>query len=301
MPGRSRHRARSAAPLPPVPADGRSGGGPRPSTTGARRPTCRSHRPRRRRPSCAASPRRRRRRSTSRRPGVESPGSPPVCGPEAAEAVAAVLASGWLTTGPQVQEFEREMGEYSRSRGRDRRLSLAPPLSSWRFVRSGCRRARRYWLRRTFCGAVNAILRAGLVPVLVDVNPFTLMPDAETTAKAVARAGGVDAMTIVALRWLPGTGARDGRGRRPPASGSRVMGTRRTRSARSSATSRSARCRGRPASVSTRPRTSRSAKGAWSPPPIPTSLGRGSAWPAARHDEGCVGPVSPRRQLALHR
>ncbi|MCP2335059.1 perosamine synthetase [Actinomadura rupiterrae] len=41
----------------------------------------------------------------------------------------------------------------------------------------------------TFCGAVNAILHAGLRPVLVDVDEDTLVPSEETVAKAAARTG----------------------------------------------------------------------------------------------------------------
>jgi dTDP-4-amino-4,6-dideoxygalactose transaminase len=51
----------------------------------------------------------------------------------------------------------------------------------------------------TFCGAVHAIVHAGLRPVLVDVDPHTQMPDAATTAAAVRREGRADA--LVALHY----------------------------------------------------------------------------------------------------
>jgi perosamine synthetase len=55
----------------------------------------------------------------------------------------------------------------------------------------------------TFCGAVHAIVQAGLTPVLADIDPDTLMPDADSTAAAVARAGGVDAMVALHFAGAP--------------------------------------------------------------------------------------------------
>jgi dTDP-4-amino-4,6-dideoxygalactose transaminase len=55
----------------------------------------------------------------------------------------------------------------------------------------------------TFCGAVHAIVHAGLQPVLADVNPDTLMPDAATVAEAAERAGGVDAMVVLHFAGHP--------------------------------------------------------------------------------------------------
>jgi perosamine synthetase len=102
-----------------------------------------------------------------------------------------------VTTGPEVSEFEREIGRWI---GCDQAIAV-----------SSCTQGIELSLRAlglepgakvlastmTFCGAVNAILHAGLRPVLVDVDPATLMPDARTTAEAVDRADGVDAMTVV--------------------------------------------------------------------------------------------------------
>src|SRR6266705_1889265 len=55
----------------------------------------------------------------------------------------------------------------------------------------------------TFCGAVHAIVNAGLAPVLVDCDAVTLAPDAATTAAAAARAGGVDAMVVLHYAGYP--------------------------------------------------------------------------------------------------
>src|SRR5438309_4292005 len=112
---------------------------------------------------------------------------------EAQQAAASALASGWVTTGPQVGEFEREFA--------------ARVGASHAVAVSSCTAAIEIALRTldlppgsrvltstlTFCGAVHAILHAGLQPVLVDVNPDMLMPDAETTAAA----GSADALLVL--------------------------------------------------------------------------------------------------------
>jgi len=123
--------------------------------------------------------------------------------PAAAPAVAEVLTSGWLTTGPQVGAFEREFAAYVETEHavavascttalelslRSLRLPAgAPVLSS----------------TVTFCGAVNAILHAGLRPVLVDVDLDTLMPDADSVAAAVRRSGPPSAAVVLHFAGHP--------------------------------------------------------------------------------------------------
>jgi perosamine synthetase len=115
--------------------------------------------------------------------------------PEAREAAMRVLESGWVTTGPEVTAFESELASWVGAR-------YAIGVSS-------CTAAIEIALRAmqlkpgsrvvtstiTFCGAIHAIVHAGHRPVLVDVDPETLMPNAYTVA-AAAR-GGVDAMVAV--------------------------------------------------------------------------------------------------------
>jgi dTDP-4-amino-4,6-dideoxygalactose transaminase len=123
--------------------------------------------------------------------------------PEARAAADAVLASGWVTTGPEVTAFEREFAAWVTA-------EHAVAVSS-------CTAAIQLALRAlqlppgskvlspvmTFCGAVHAIVHAGLTPVLVDIDPETLMPDAATTAAAAARAGGADAMVVLHFAGAP--------------------------------------------------------------------------------------------------
>ena len=132
--------------------------------------------------------------STDRIPFARTPMSE-----EAPAAVARVLSSGWVTTGPEVAAFEQEFAAWM---GADHAVAV-----------ESCTAALELSLRAlrlppgspvltstiTFCGAVNAILHAGLRPVLVDVDPRTLMPDERTTAAAVRTAG--DPAAMVALHF----------------------------------------------------------------------------------------------------
>jgi dTDP-4-amino-4,6-dideoxygalactose transaminase len=122
---------------------------------------------------------------------------------EAQAAVARVLASGWVTTGPEVAAFEQEFAAWT---GAEHGVAV-----------SSCTAALELSLRSlglpqgskvltstiTFCGAVNAILHAGLRPVLVDVDPVTLMPDERTTATAVRIEGAPAAMVALHFAGHP--------------------------------------------------------------------------------------------------
>ena len=123
--------------------------------------------------------------------------------PEAVDEVARVLASGWLTTGPQVGEFERELAEYV---GAPHAVAVASCTAAIELSLRALKLppgAKVLTSTMTFCGAVHAIVHAGLRPVLVDVNPETLMPDAATTAAAVEREGPVDAMVALHFGGYP--------------------------------------------------------------------------------------------------
>jgi dTDP-4-amino-4,6-dideoxygalactose transaminase len=123
--------------------------------------------------------------------------------PEARDAVAEVLASGWVTTGPEVGQFEREIAEFVDA---PYGVAVASCTAAIELALRGLHLdpgAKVLTSTMTFCGAVNAIIHAGLEPVLVDVDPVTLMPDARTTAEAVHRAGGVDGMVVVHYGGYP--------------------------------------------------------------------------------------------------
>src|SRR6266536_653258 len=122
---------------------------------------------------------------------------------EARQAAARVLDSGWVTTGPEVLAFEGELAEWV---GAGNAVAVA-----------SCTAAIELSLRAlglppganvltstmTFCGAVHAIVHAGLVPVLADIDPVTLCSDASACAAAARRAGGVDAMVVTHYAGYP--------------------------------------------------------------------------------------------------
>jgi len=122
---------------------------------------------------------------------------------EAREASARVLASGWITTGPEVLEFERELAALV---GAKHAVAVASCTAGIEIALRALRLrpgAKVLTSTMTFCGAVNAIIHAGLEPVLVDVNEDTLMPDAATTEAAVRRVGRVDAMVVLHFAGHP--------------------------------------------------------------------------------------------------
>src|SRR5439155_5740758 len=112
---------------------------------------------------------------------------------EAREAAARVLASGWVTTGPEVAEFERE---FAAAVGASHAVAVSSCTAAIEIALRTLhlpRGARVLTSTLTFCGAVHAIVHAGLRPVLVDVDAETMMPNPETTAAA----GPADAMLVI--------------------------------------------------------------------------------------------------------
>ncbi|MGZ4501200.1 MAG: DegT/DnrJ/EryC1/StrS family aminotransferase [Nocardioidaceae bacterium] len=135
---------------------------------------------------------------TAARPALRVPFADCEIDPAATRAAARVLASGWVTTGREVLAFEEEFAA---------KVGAAHAVAV-----SSCTAAIELSLRSlrlepgapvlvstmTFCGAVQAIIHAGLQPVLVDVDPATGMPTEETTARA---ARSTHPAAMVALHW----------------------------------------------------------------------------------------------------
>jgi FlaA1/EpsC-like NDP-sugar epimerase/dTDP-4-amino-4,6-dideoxygalactose transaminase len=123
--------------------------------------------------------------------------------PEARSAAQRVLASGWVTTGYETELFEKEFAAHVDA-------EHAVGVSS-------CTAALELALRAlglppgakvllptvTFCGAAQAVLHAGLQPVLVDVDPRTAMPTPDTVARAARACGCPHAMMVLHYAGAP--------------------------------------------------------------------------------------------------
>lgn len=123
--------------------------------------------------------------------------------PEAQQAALRVLSSGWVTMGPETSAFERELASYLGAR------QVVAVSSGTAAIEIALRTlhlaagATVLTPSLTFCGAVAAIVRAGLRPALVDVDAATLLPTPETVAAAARRVGRPDAMIIQHMAGHP--------------------------------------------------------------------------------------------------
>jgi dTDP-4-amino-4,6-dideoxygalactose transaminase len=122
---------------------------------------------------------------------------------EARQAAAQVLESGWLTTGPEVVAFERELAEWVHAGNAVAVASCTAAIELALRALGLPRGAKVLTSTMTFCGAVHAIVHAGLVPVLADIDPVTLCSDAPACAAAARRVGGVDAMVVTHYAGFP--------------------------------------------------------------------------------------------------
>ncbi|MEV0219661.1 DegT/DnrJ/EryC1/StrS family aminotransferase [Streptomyces sp. NPDC050704] len=127
----------------------------------------------------------------------------PRISPEARRAAQRVLASGWVTTGHETERFESEFAAYV---GAEYAVAV-----------SSCTAALELALRAlrlppggtvlvpavTFCGAAQAVLHAGLRPVLVDVDPRTAMPTPVTVARAARACGCPHALMVLHYAGAP--------------------------------------------------------------------------------------------------
>ncbi|CAH2030487.1 DegT/DnrJ/EryC1/StrS family aminotransferase [Trichlorobacter ammonificans] len=100
-------------------------------------------------------------------------GSPRIEDDEIA-AVSACMQSGWLGTGPKVAQFEEEFRAYKRASHAVAVNSCTAALHLSMLVAGLKPGDEVITTPLTFCATVNAIIHAGLTPVLADVEPTTM-------------------------------------------------------------------------------------------------------------------------------
>lgn len=126
--------------------------------------------------------------------------------PGAQQAALRVLASGWVTTGAESFAFEQEFGSWV---GAPYAIAVSSCTAAIQLALTALglpRGARVLTPTLTFCGAVQAIVHAGLQPVLVDADEATLTVSAEGVAKAARN--GAAAMVIQHMGGYPVDGAK---------------------------------------------------------------------------------------------
>jgi dTDP-4-amino-4,6-dideoxygalactose transaminase len=109
----------------------------------------------------------------------------PDLGPEEAEAVAAVLASGMIAQGPRVAELEERWAAYC---GVKHAIATSNGTTALMSIFAGLRLGpgdEVITVAHTFAATVNAILFTGATPVFVDVEQDTYLMDARRLAGAI--------------------------------------------------------------------------------------------------------------------
>ena len=106
----------------------------------------------------------------------------PAIGEEEIAEVVACLRSGWIGTGPRVAQFERDFATYQGLQATQvAAVNSCTAALHVSMVAAGLDPgAEVITTPLTFCASVNAIIHAGLTPVLADVDPATqcINPDA---------------------------------------------------------------------------------------------------------------------------
>jgi dTDP-4-amino-4,6-dideoxygalactose transaminase len=99
--------------------------------------------------------------------------------------VAATLRSGWIGTGPKVARFEREFAAYKGAPHAIAVNSCTAALHLSLLSADLPPGAEVITTPLTFCATVNAIIHAGLTPVLADVDPRTMNIDPDRIADVI--------------------------------------------------------------------------------------------------------------------
>lgn len=111
-------------------------------------------------------------------------GAPHIGEPEIMEVVAS-LRSGWIGTGPKVSRFEKEFAAYREAQHAVAVHSCTAALHLSLIAAELPPGSEVITTPLTFCATVNAIIHAGLTPVLADIDPVTRNIDPEKIEAAI--------------------------------------------------------------------------------------------------------------------
>ncbi len=103
------------------------------------------------------------------------------------EEVLASMKSGWLGTGPKVARFEREFARYRKAQHAAALNSCTAALHL-SILAAGLKPGDEVITTpMTFCATVNAIIHAGGMPVLADIDPVTMNIDPAEIEKKITK------------------------------------------------------------------------------------------------------------------
>jgi dTDP-4-amino-4,6-dideoxygalactose transaminase len=100
-------------------------------------------------------------------------------------AVLETLRSGWLTTGPRVDEFERQFADYVGAPHAVAVSSCTAALHLSLLAVGVGRGSEVVTTPMTFCATVNAIIHCGATPVFADIDSETMNLDVQTVKRAI--------------------------------------------------------------------------------------------------------------------
>jgi dTDP-4-amino-4,6-dideoxygalactose transaminase len=100
--------------------------------------------------------------------------------------VESTLRSGWLGTGPKVAQFERDFCAYKGGWGHPIAVNSCTAALHVSLLAAGLKPGDEViTTAMTFCATVNAIIHAGLKPVLADIDPQTMNIDPDEVEKRI--------------------------------------------------------------------------------------------------------------------